>query len=167
EITATDDSTKRLLFGLIGAQAGQAAEAVLELDARDPIDRAFVDPDALGHGTLAMEHPFGRVANGPMVRVCHAKRAIEARGYFADGEVVMRIEGEGTLEMAVKNGRAKTRTTRKKPHLSLDRAGLASLLFGASAPSEGAPIGLFRLHDAASRLDAIFTLPPFFGLDPF
>ena len=167
EVTAADDAAKRLLFGVIRAQAAQAADVVLETDARDPIDRALVDPDAGEHGTLALEHPFGKIANGPMVRVCETRRAIEARGYSVDGEVVMRVEGEGTLEIAVKTGRAKTRKTGKKPQLSLDRAGLASLLYGAIAPSEGAAIGLFRLHEEPARLDAIFTLPPFFALDPF
>lgn len=167
EIAATDDLTKRLLFGVMGAQKGQVTDVVLELDATDPIDRALVDPDAAEHGTLALEHPFGRVANGPMVRVCDAKRAIEARGYAADGHVVMKIEGEATFEITVAKGRAKTRNTREKPHISLDRAGLGTLLYGAIAPSDGAAIGRFALHDDPARLDAIFTLPPFFGLDPF
>ena len=167
EITAADDAAKRLLFGAIRAQAAQVADVVLETDAHDPIDRALLDPDAAQHGTLALEHPFGKIANGPMVRVCEAKRAIEARGYAVDADVVLRVEGEGTLEIAVKNGRAKVRQSGKKPHLSLDRAGLASLLYGGIAASDGAAIGLFRLHDAPARLDAIFTLPPFFALDPF
>lgn len=167
EITAADDAAKRLVFGAIRAQAAQVADVVLEVDARDPIDRALLDPDAHEHGTLALEHPFGKIANGPMVRVCDMKRAIEARGYAADADVVVRVEGEGTLEIGIRNGRAKTRKTGKKPHLSLDRAGLASLLYGGITASEGAAIGLFRVYGEPARLDAIFTLPPFFALDPF
>ena len=170
EITASDDVTKRLLFGLIGAQRDQVSDVFLELDADDPLDLALLDPDAHVFGTLALEHPFGKVATGPLVRVHDPKQSIEARGYLADGRAVVKIEDAPALEIRVRKGKAKTQTTREKPVISLDRRALASILYGGVLPSRAAAVGLCELHgDAGQRaeIDHLFALPPFFALDPF
>ncbi|MEO7111364.1 MAG: GNAT family N-acetyltransferase, partial [Polyangiaceae bacterium] len=111
EITANDDLSKRLLFGLIGAQRDQASSVFLEVDARDPIDFALLDPDAHVFGTLALEHPFGEVATGPVVRIHDPKTAIEARGFTQDGVAILKIERSAPIEIRVEAGRAHVRPT--------------------------------------------------------
>ncbi|MEO8876323.1 MAG: GNAT family N-acetyltransferase [Polyangiaceae bacterium] len=167
EGTAKDDATKRLLFGLISAQRDQVSDVFLDLDAKDPLDLALLDPDAHVFGTLALEHPFGEVATGPLVRLHDPKHSLEARGYFSDGRVVVKIGNAAPLEIRIQSGKAKTHSTREKPALSLDRRVLASILFGAISPSDAAAVGLCTIHRDAAELDRIFALPPFFALDPF
>lgn len=166
EIVAVDDATRRSLFGLVGAQRDQVAGITFDLDATDPIDRAFVDPDAATFGNALVEHPYGQIANGPMVRIHDPKRALEARGYTADGEAVLAIDGEA-FALTVTKKRGKARKTREKAELSLSRHALASLLYGAIRPSHLAAAGLAEVAGETASLDALFTLPPFFALDPF
>ncbi|HEX7662908.1 MAG TPA: GNAT family N-acetyltransferase [Polyangiaceae bacterium] len=166
EIVAKDDAVRRLLFGLVGAQRDQVAAVALELDETDPIDRAFVDPDASTFGDAIVEHPYGRIANGPMVRVHDPKRALEARGYASDGECVLDVEGE-SFALVVTKKRAKSRKTKAIADLSLSRSAFASLLFGAIRPSHLVTAGLAHAPGETAGLDALFTLPPFFALDPF
>jgi predicted acetyltransferase len=167
EITAVDYATKRLLFGLIGAQRDQVSSAFLEVDAKDPIDFALLDPDAHVFGTLALEHPFGEVATGPVVRIHDPKKAIEARGFTNDGKAILKIEKNAPIEIRVQGGRAKVRATREKPQISLDRRCLASILYGAISPSEASAVAFGTLHRDAAELDRLFALPPFFAMDPF
>ncbi|MEO8799056.1 MAG: GNAT family N-acetyltransferase, partial [Polyangiaceae bacterium] len=141
EIVAVDDATRRLLFGLVGAQRDQVAAITFELDETDPIDRAFVDPDAATFGNALVEHPYGQIANGPMVRVHDPKRALEGRGYLADGEAVLDVEGN-TFALTVRKKRGRARETRGKADLSLSRHAFASLLYGAIRPSHLVAAGL-------------------------
>ncbi len=166
-ITAADDVTKRLLFGLIGAQRDQVSSVFLEVDQKDPIDLALLDPDSHVFGTLALEHPFGEVATGPVVRIHDPKKAIEARGYGSDDRAILKIENNAPVEMRIEHGRAKIRPTREKPEISLDRRGLASILFGSISPSDASAVALCNLHGSAAHLDRLFALPPFFAMDPF
>jgi predicted acetyltransferase len=167
EITAIDDLTKRLLFGLIGAQRDQVTSVFLETDAKDPIDSALLDPDSHVFGTLALEHPFGEVATGPVVRIHDPKKAIEARGFTNDGRAILKIEKNAPVEIRVESGRASIHATREKPQMTLDRRCLASLLYGAISPSDASAIALCTIHRDAAELDRLFALPPFFAMDPF
>jgi predicted acetyltransferase len=167
EITAHDDVTKRRLFGLIGAQRDQVTSVFLEADGKDPIDLALLDPDAHVFGTLALEHPFGEVATGPVVRIHDPKKAIEARGFTNDGRAILKIEKNAPIEIRVEAGRAKVRATRERPEITLDRRCLASLLYGAILPSDASAIALCTIHRNAAELDRLFALPPFFAMDPF
>ena len=167
EVTAIDDLTRRLVFGMIGAQRDQVSSLFFEVDAKDPLDLALLDPDAHVFGTQALEHPFGELATGPVVRIHDPKKAIEARGYANDGVAILKIENSAPVEVRVENGRAKVRATRQRPEISLDRRCLASILFGSISPSEASAVALCNLHGSAAHLDHLFALPPFFAMDPF
>jgi predicted acetyltransferase len=145
----------------------------LELDARDPLDRALVDADRARFGTERVEHALGTVVGGPMVRLTDVTRALEARGYAADGAVTLAVNHEGRTEAVhvdVARGAASVTPTSTVPSdaLAIDHAALGAVLFGGLAVREAVDLGWARaLPATALRADALFALPPFFALDPF
>jgi predicted acetyltransferase len=151
DLVADDDGARRALLGLVGAQRDQVAEAILDLDARDPLDRALLDPDGARYGTADAEHVVGQVLAGPMVRVNDPARALEARG----ASLAVVVDG-----IRFGNG---------EPDLVMDRLALGAISFGALAPSDAARLGLLRARDAAAlaRADRAFFLPPYFAVDAF
>jgi predicted acetyltransferase len=151
DLVSDDDESRRALLGLIGAQRDQVAEVILYLDAKDSLDRALLDPDGARHGTADVEHAYGQLVAGPMIRVADVGRALAAR------RAMLSVEVDG-----VGYGDA-------EPDLVMDRAALAAIAFGALAPNEAARLGWVRARDEAALLlaDEAFALPPYFAIDAF
>ncbi|GIJ56693.1 UPF0256 protein [Virgisporangium aurantiacum] len=97
------------------------------------------------------------------VRLLDVPRALTARGWFADGDLVLDVEDPFLGERArylltVRDGRADCVPTDRRPDLSLDVSDLASVYLGGTAPSLLVRAGHIQAHhpDAAARADALF-----------
>ncbi|MFG2462985.1 GNAT family N-acetyltransferase [Streptomyces sp. NPDC048523] len=97
------------------------------------------------------------------VRLLDVPRALTARGWFTDGELVLDVEdpflGEhGRYLLTVRDGKAECVPTDREPDLSLDVRDLGSVYLGGTAPSTLVRAGHIRAHhpDAASVADALF-----------
>ncbi|MFE1810331.1 GNAT family N-acetyltransferase [Streptomyces sp. NPDC059533] len=97
------------------------------------------------------------------VRLLDVPGALTARGWFADGEIVLDVEdrflGErGRHLLTVRDGKADCVPTDRKPDLSLDVSDLASVYLGGTAPSTLVRAGHIRAHHpgAAALADALF-----------
>ncbi|MDQ0710838.1 putative acetyltransferase [Streptomyces luteogriseus] len=97
------------------------------------------------------------------VRLLDVPRALTARGWFADGELVLDVEdpflGEhGRHLLTVRDGKADCVPTDREPDLSLDVSDLGSLYLGGTAPSTLVRAGHIRAHspDAATLADTLF-----------
>lgn len=168
EIVADDDAVRRALLGAVGAQRNQVAEVEIDLSARDPLDRALVDPDRARFGTPAVEHALGAIVGGPMVRLVDVRRALLARRYAVDGAIDLVIDGEPGVHLAVASGRAELLAARGTSPVTIDRAALGAILVGGLAPTDAARLGWARGDEAhLARADAIFATPPFFALDAY
>jgi len=178
EIVAADDATRLALLGALGAMQDQAAEIELEVEVNDPLEIALLDPDARRFGNATVEHDLGLLAGGPMVRVEDVTRAIEARGYAADGSFdVAILAGEASngaadeiaVSVRVEDGRAEVASARAASSaLRTTRGGLASILYGGVRVADAARLGLVE-GDARTlaRADLVLTLPPLLPIDPF
>jgi predicted acetyltransferase len=157
----------------------QVVELELEVDAVDPLELALVDSDARRHGTGLVEHDLGTIVGGPMVRIEDISRAVEARGYPADGAfdiVVQAPEGEANgaaeeiaLSVRVDAGRAEVSAARgASASLRTGRGALASMLYGGLRPSDAVRLGLADADARTlARADAIFAMAPLAPVDPF
>ncbi len=97
------------------------------------------------------------------VRLLDVPRALTARGWFTDGELVLAVDdpflnGHGRYLLTVRDGKADCVPTGGEPDLSLDIDDLGSLYLGGTAPSTLVRAGHIRAHrpDAAARADALF-----------
>ncbi|GGV37528.1 GNAT family N-acetyltransferase [Streptomyces spectabilis] len=97
------------------------------------------------------------------VRLLDVPRALTARGWFTDGELVLDVEdpflGEhGRYLLTVRDGKADCVPTDREPDLSLDVRDLGSVYLGGTAPSTLVRAGHIRAHhrEAAAVADAIF-----------
>ena len=97
------------------------------------------------------------------VRLLDVPRALTARGWFTDGELVLDVVdpflGErGRYLLTVKDGKADCVPTDREPDLSLDVRDLGSVYLGGTAPSTLVRAGHIRAHhsDAATLADALF-----------
>ncbi|MFJ9150397.1 GNAT family N-acetyltransferase [Streptomyces sp. NPDC102270] len=97
------------------------------------------------------------------VRLLDVPRALTARGWFTDGELVLDVEdpflGEhGRYLLTVQDGKAECVPTDREPDLSLDVRDLGSVYLGGTAPSTLVRAGHIRAHrpDAATVADALF-----------
>ncbi|MER6219734.1 GNAT family N-acetyltransferase [Streptomyces sp900105755] len=97
------------------------------------------------------------------VRLLDVPRALTARGWFTDGELVLDVDdpflGEhGRHLLTVRDGKADCVPTDRRPDLSLDVRDLGSLYLGGTAPSTLVRAGHVRAHhpDAAANADALF-----------
>jgi predicted acetyltransferase len=168
EMAASTDAASRSLWGLVAAQRGQVAEVRAELADDDPLERACLDADRAHARSDPGEHAIGEVVSGPMVRVLDAKRALEARGYGADGKVALLV-GEEAIRVAVRGGRAEVLPCSGPPEVRIEPPALAAIAFGALAPTRAARLGWVEARDALAlaRADELFALPPYFSPDPF
>ncbi|MFE6763170.1 GNAT family N-acetyltransferase [Streptomyces sp. NPDC057689] len=124
---------------------------------------------------LPAEHPLrwqlddpragevGGVTDWLWVRLLDVPRALTARGWFADGELVLDVDdpflGEhGRYLLTVRDGEAECVPTDRRPDLSLDVRDLGSVYLGGTRPSTLVRAGHIRAHDpaAAARADALF-----------
>ena len=169
ELAADDDATRRALLGAIGAQRDQVAEVEIEVNARDPLDRALIDADRARFGTATVEHALGVVSGGPMVRLVDVARGLTTRTYAADGAVDVVVDERPPLHVAIAGGKAKLSVPRQaRAPLSISRAALAALLYGGLSASDAVRLG-WAEGDVATvaRADALFASPPFFALDVY
>jgi predicted acetyltransferase len=168
ELAALSVAAERSLWGLVGAQRDQVAVVHADVATDDPVDCALVDADRARFGDASIEHAIGDVAAGPMLRLTDVRRALEARGWAADGTAVLAIDGE-TLELAVRGGRAAVVPSRAHPDVRVDARTLAAITFGGLRPVHAARLGWLEAHDerALARIDALLAVPPFFSPDPF
>ncbi|MFG2780358.1 GNAT family N-acetyltransferase [Streptomyces prunicolor] len=97
------------------------------------------------------------------VRLLDVPRALTARGWFTDGELVLAVDDpflddHGRYLLTVRDGKADCVLTGREPDLSLDVRDLGSLYLGGTAPSTLVRAGHIRAHrpDSATRADALF-----------
>ncbi|MFC0601733.1 GNAT family N-acetyltransferase [Streptomyces palmae] len=97
------------------------------------------------------------------VRLLDVPRALTARGWFTDGELVLDVHdpflGEhGRHLLTVRDGRADCAPTDREPDLSLDVSDLGSIYLGGTTPSTLVRAGHIRAHHsgAAPLADALF-----------
>ncbi|WP_239143660.1 sterol carrier protein domain-containing protein [Actinoplanes philippinensis] len=97
------------------------------------------------------------------VRLLDVPRALTARGWFADGELVLDVDdsflGErGRYLLTVRDGKAECVPTGREPDLSLDVRDLGSICLGGTLPSVLVRAGHIRAHrvGVAARADALF-----------
>ncbi|MGW5666422.1 GNAT family N-acetyltransferase [Micromonospora sp. NPDC003776] len=99
------------------------------------------------------------------VRLLDVPRALTARGWFTDGELVLDVDdpflGEhGRYLLTVRDSKADCVPTDREPDLSLDVRDLGSVYLGGTAPSTLVRAGHIRAHrpGAATRADALFRV---------
>ncbi|GHH56466.1 putative acetyltransferase [Streptomyces umbrinus] len=97
------------------------------------------------------------------VRLLDVPRALTARGWFTDGELVLDIDdpffGEhGRYLLTVRDGKADCVPTDRKPDLSMDVRDLGSVYLGGTAPSTLVRAGHIQAHrpGAAALADSLF-----------
>ncbi|MFI9156394.1 GNAT family N-acetyltransferase [Kitasatospora aureofaciens] len=97
------------------------------------------------------------------VRLLDVPRALTARGWSADGELVLDVDDPFLGERArhlltVRDGKAECVPTDREPDLSLDVRDLGSVYLGGTAPSTLVRAGHVRAHrpEAAALADALF-----------
>jgi predicted acetyltransferase len=169
EMAARTAAAKRSLWGLVGAQRGQVAEACVDTAADDLVERALVDADGARFGDAHVEHVLGEVAAGPLVRILDAPRALEARGYLAEGRLLI-AAGDTNLELSVRDGRGSVAPApRGEPQIRLDSRALAAVAFGALPVTQAERFGWAAVRDdhALALADTLFSLPAYFSPDPF
>lgn len=98
------------------------------------------------------------------VRLLDVPRALTARGWFTDGELVLDVEdpflGEhGRYLLTVRDGKADCVPTDRRPDLSLDVRDLGAVYLGGTSPSTLVRAGHIRAHHpgAAAVADALFA----------
>lgn len=97
------------------------------------------------------------------VRLLDVPRALTARGWFADGELVLDVDDPFLGErdrylLTVRDGEAECVRTDREPDLSLDASDLGSVYLGGTAPSTLVRAGHITAHrpGAATLADALF-----------
>ncbi|ALV37340.1 GNAT family N-acetyltransferase [Streptomyces sp. CdTB01] len=98
------------------------------------------------------------------VRLLDVPRALTARGWFTDGELVLDVDDPFLGErnrylLSVRDGKADCVPTDRAPDLSLDVGDLGSVYLGGTAPSTLVRAGHVRAHrpGAAALADAFFA----------
>jgi predicted acetyltransferase len=97
------------------------------------------------------------------VRLLDIPRALTARGWFADGELVLEVDDPALAEhgrylLTVRDSKAECVPTDRDPDLTLDASDLGSVYLGGTAPSTLVRAGHIRAHrpGAAALADALF-----------
>ncbi|MEU9439061.1 GNAT family N-acetyltransferase [Streptomyces sp. NPDC048252] len=97
------------------------------------------------------------------VRLLDVPRALTARGWGTDGELVLDVDDQflgehGRHLLTVRDGKAECVPTDREPDLSLDVSDLGSVYLGGTAPSTLVRAGHIRAHrpGAAGLADALF-----------
>ncbi|UOX92707.1 GNAT family N-acetyltransferase [Amycolatopsis sp. FBCC-B4732] len=97
------------------------------------------------------------------VRLLDVPRALTARGWSADGELVLDVTDPFLAErnrylLTVRDGRAECATTGRDPDLSLDVSDLGSIYLGGTTPGTLVRAGHVEAHHpaAAGAADALF-----------
>jgi predicted acetyltransferase len=181
DMAARTAEAARSLWGILAAQRDQVDSVEIDVAADDPIDRALVDADRgrqvrgltrpgqdLGIANGDVAHALGDVAAGPMLRVLDPALALGARGYAADGSLVLSV-GDDALEIDVKDGRARVTAARAEPLVRMSLPALSAVAFGALPVADAARLGWVEARDqrALAVANDLFALPPYFSPDAF
>jgi predicted acetyltransferase len=169
ELVAVDDTARRALYGALSAMRDQIHEIVIEVAHDDPIEHALVDIDRRRFGTETVEHAFGEIVGGPMVRIEDVHRAIESRGY-REGEAQFDVVVDDEIAMAVHigDGRATVSGARGGAVLHATRATLAAMFYGGLRATDAARLGLLDAErQLLERIDDVVALPPLAPIDSF
>ncbi|WP_031012030.1 GNAT family N-acetyltransferase [Streptomyces sp. NRRL F-5727] len=150
-----------------------ADDAVFAELARFALDHDLVEKVVFKHVPPAhpLRHRFadyraaevGNDTDWLWVRILDVPRALTARGWLTDGELVLDVHdpflGErGRHLLTVRDGKADCVPTDRGPDLSLDVSDLGSVYLGGTAPSTLVGAGHVRAHhpEAAGLADALF-----------
>ncbi|MCE0538046.1 GNAT family N-acetyltransferase [Kineosporia rhizophila] len=105
----------------------------------------------------------GKVTDWLWVRLLDIPRALTARGWFDDGELVLDVhdpflEKQGRYRLHVRDGKAECEPTDLPPDLTLDVRDLGAIYLGGTTPSTLVRAGHIQSHtdDAAARADVLF-----------
>ncbi|SFB20052.1 Predicted acetyltransferase [Amycolatopsis marina] len=141
------------------------ARFVLGHDLVSQVVFKHVPPDHSLRWQLA-DFRAGRVSDDTdwlWVRLLDVPRALTARGWFTDGELVLDVDDPFLGEhdrylLTVRDGEADCVPTDREPDLSLDVSDLASVYLGGTAPSTLVRAGHIQAHrqGAAGLADALF-----------
>ncbi|ROP36856.1 GNAT family N-acetyltransferase [Saccharothrix texasensis] len=154
ETIATDD-----------AVAAALARFVLEHDLVDRVVFRHCPPEHPLRWQLA-DFRAGEVGHDTdwlYVRLLDVPRALSARGWSADGDLVLDVDDpflgdRDRYLLTVREGRAGCVPTDREPDLSLDVRDLGSIYLGGTAPSKLVRAGHIRAHHpaAATLADTLF-----------
>ncbi|MBB4980370.1 MULTISPECIES: GNAT family N-acetyltransferase [Streptomyces] len=165
--TVGDDRTLTVDETIAGDDAVFTALArfVLEHDLVEKVVFKHVPPGHPLRWQLA-DFRAGEVVNPTdwlWVRLLDVPGALTARGWSADGELVLDVDdpflgGRGRYLLTVRGGKAECVPTDREPDLSLDVRDLGSVYLGGTAPSTLVRAGHVRAHrpGAAALADALF-----------
>ncbi|MGW7535063.1 GNAT family N-acetyltransferase [Amycolatopsis sp. NPDC054798] len=97
------------------------------------------------------------------LRILDVPRALTARGWFADGSLVLDVtdpflDDRGRYLLTVRDGKAECVRTDQEPDLTLDVSDLGSVYLGGTLPSTLVRAGHVQAHheEAARRADLLF-----------
>jgi predicted acetyltransferase len=148
-----------------------ADDAVFASLARFALDHDLVTEVVFKH--VPTDHPLrwmladfnAGVTSGEMdwlwVRLLDVPRALTARGWLTDGEIVLDVDDPFLGEhhrylLTVEDGKAECVGTTRDPDLSLDVRDLGSIYLGGTAPSTLVRAGHVLAHGSAAKADALF-----------
>ena len=111
--------------------------------------------------------------DGLWLRLVDVPAALEARGYAAEGRLVISVRdsfcpwNEGVYELVVESGRGRCARSEEEPHLAAEVAALGAVYLGGNSFAELAAAGLVEeLRDGAlARADSMLATaaPPWSG----
>jgi predicted acetyltransferase len=169
ELVAPEDAIRRRLFAALRALGDQVHAIKVALAHDDPLDWALVDADREREGSVAVEHPLGVVAGGPMIHLLDVQGAMLSRGYAVDGSIDLAVGDEPPFHLDIKDGSARISEPEGARVLRLSPEALASVAFGGLRLEEAARLGW--LADATPAVVAVgaelLRLPAFFSVDGF
>jgi predicted acetyltransferase len=156
------------LWGAVAAQRDQVTAVHVGVASDDPLVHALVDADRARHGGRDVEHVLGELAGGPMVCVLDPATALAARGYAAEGTMVLAVE-DACFEVTIESGRARVTPTTAEPCIRTTLPALSAVAFGALPAADAARIGWLEAKDerALAFANTLLALPPYFSADPF
>jgi GNAT superfamily N-acetyltransferase len=166
ELCAPTALARRTLLGVLGSQADQCAEIEIEVASDDPIDLALGDVDAARHGRADVEHAFGTLVGGPMIRTGDLDRALLARGWPRDGRATLRSGGLAR-ELVVTSGQLQIGPA-QGDGVSLAGGALSAIAFGSLAVADARDLGMATGDDEAiAAAGALLAQRHYFSRDPF
>jgi predicted acetyltransferase len=95
------------------------------------------------------------------VRLLDVPRALTARGWLTDGEIVLDVDDPFLGEhhrylLTVEGGKAECVETTRDPDLTLDVRDLGSVYLGGTTPSTLVRAGHVKAHGSTAKADALF-----------
>lgn len=130
--------------------------------------------DPMPHLMLEPRRLNIKSGNGFLARIVDVEKAIPMRGYSEDGEIVFEIADDeicpwnnGQWHMAVSEGKASIKKTKKAPEVTMNANSLAMILFGQLSATSAARMGIIdvKKKNALIRYDRILRTEymPFCG----